>query len=251
ALLFPHLAAHLNRLADVLNGTVTLKLRQRLIMTAGSAASTSGWIAWDNGHSDSAQRLHRIASDASREANYPLLMAFHLGDMSYIPSSRGDARRAEQMLAQALGHVNPIDFPRVFAWLEARRAEELARLGDKAALQLLESSLNHFATTPNSDASWGRFLTSARMDVFALNVYLHLGRHQEAEPLARRVMESVSVTSPLRPVILADVAAAYLKSGDFAQGTEIADQAYRAAAKVHSRWALSRLNNLHQMFHDS
>ncbi|MGH7883156.1 MAG: hypothetical protein ACREN8_09675, partial [Candidatus Dormibacteraceae bacterium] len=187
------------------------------------------------------------ASDASREANYSPLMAACLGDMSYMPSSRGDVRRAEQMLAQALEQITPSNYPRISAWLEARRAEELARLGDKAALPLLESSLGHFAATPKADSSWAKFLTPARMDTFALNVYLHLGRHREAEPLASRVMDSVSATSPLRPVVLADVATAYLKSGNFEQGTDIAANAYQSAAKSQSKWALSRLNNLHQL----
>ncbi|MGH7867851.1 MAG: hypothetical protein ACREP9_09540 [Candidatus Dormibacteraceae bacterium] len=48
-------------------------------------------------------------------------------------------------------------------------------------------------------------------------------------------------------MVLADVATAYLKSGNFEQGTDIATNAYQSAAKSQSKWALSRLNNLHQL----
>ncbi|MGH7866372.1 MAG: hypothetical protein ACREP9_01800, partial [Candidatus Dormibacteraceae bacterium] len=150
--------------------------------------------------------------------------------MSYMASGRGDLRRAERMLAQAMEYINPVDSPHIASWLEAYRAEELAQLGDTAALPLLESSLRHYMNPPKSDSFWGSFLTPARMDIFALNIHLHFGRHHDAESLATRVMESVSAESTLRPVVLTDVATVYLKSGNFEQGTDIAAQAYQAVA---------------------
>ncbi|MGH7883079.1 MAG: hypothetical protein ACREN8_09290, partial [Candidatus Dormibacteraceae bacterium] len=243
--LFPYLTAHLDRLTDILSGSMAYKLRQRLIATAGATASLSGWIAWDKGDPSRSQQLYRIASDASYEVHERSLMAVCLGNMSYMPSSRGDARNAEKMLAQAMEHVTPTEYPRISAWLEARRAEELASLGDTAALPLLESSFSHFTTeNPKGEVY---FLSPARLDIFALNVHLHLGCHSDAIASAKRVMASVPATSPLRPIILADVATAYLKSGNFEQGTEIAAQAYQAVATTRSKWAFSRLDNLHQL----
>ncbi|MGH7882367.1 MAG: hypothetical protein ACREN8_05615, partial [Candidatus Dormibacteraceae bacterium] len=131
--------------------------------------------------------------------------------------------------------------------LEARQAEELASFGDSRALHLIEGSLHRFnSANPDDETMWTGFLTPVRMDNFALNVYLQLGRHHDAEPLAKRAMES-NAYSRLRPVVLADIATLYLKTNNFEQGTEIAAQAFDTARKAQSQWAMGRLNNLRQL----
>ncbi|MGH7867439.1 MAG: hypothetical protein ACREP9_07345, partial [Candidatus Dormibacteraceae bacterium] len=162
----------------------------------------------------------------------------------------GDARRAEHLLSQASEHVTSTSYPAISAWVEARRAEELARLGDSVALPLIERSLTHFAVSdPTVQHSWTNFFTPVRMDNFALNVYLYLGRRSDAEPLAKRAINSPG-SAKFRPVMLADIAAVYLQTGNFEMGTEIASQAFDVACKMQSHWALGRLNNLHQLLRE-
>ncbi|MGH7867440.1 MAG: helix-turn-helix transcriptional regulator [Candidatus Dormibacteraceae bacterium] len=230
--LFPYITDHLARLTDILNGVMASPLRRRLIVTTGEAAAFSGWMAWDRGDVNTFQRLYRVAITAFQEANDSSRLACCLAGLSYMPSSRGHARQAEQLLSQASEHVNSTSHPAIAAWLEARRAEELARLGEPAGLSLIESSLTRFAVSdPTVEHSWTNFFTPARMDNFAINVYLQLGRHNDAQPLVRRAL-NVPTSAKFRPVLLADIATVSLETGNFEQGTEIAAQALDAAHKM-------------------
>ncbi|MGH7883220.1 MAG: helix-turn-helix transcriptional regulator, partial [Candidatus Dormibacteraceae bacterium] len=100
--LLPHLTSHLDRLSDVLTGTIEPKLRRRLVMTMGEAVELAGWLAWEQGDSVASRRLYQVVAAASHEADYPPLLACCLADMSYASSSRGDASRAEYLISQAM-----------------------------------------------------------------------------------------------------------------------------------------------------
>ncbi|MGH7882747.1 MAG: hypothetical protein ACREN8_07550 [Candidatus Dormibacteraceae bacterium] len=248
AQLFPHIDTHLGHLADILNRPMPPSMRQRLITTTGRIASLGGWVAWDNGYPQAAHRLYRISIKASHEAGDPSVLAACLLNMSYMPSSGGNNLEAERMLGQGMEQMTPSSSPLIATWLEASRAEVVARRDDQAALPLLEKSFHRFSTiTPNVGTSESTPITPARMDSFALNVNLHLGRHSDAEPIARRLLGATSPSSPLHPISLSDVATVYLKTGNFEEGTEIASKALSAAVNAQSRWAMSRLNNLYAL----
>ncbi|MGH7883341.1 MAG: helix-turn-helix domain-containing protein [Candidatus Dormibacteraceae bacterium] len=243
-----HLTLFLDQLTDLLSAAAGSDLRRRVVVSIGETAVLGGWLAWDSGDAPTSQRLYRVAAQAAREVGDSDLLACCFGFLSYAPSYEGNSSQTLELLGQALAEARLKSSPATYGWLEARRAEELAGLGDAAALPLLEGGLERFAY-PKSDRLWTNFLTPTRVENFAVSVYLNLGRIEEAEPLALAALQTVEYPK-LRPVVLADAATVNLRRGSLEAGLELAGEALIIAVELQSRWALGRLQRLGRLLRE-
>jgi transcriptional regulator with XRE-family HTH domain len=245
--LIAQLSLHLDRLADLLQGTTTEQQRRRLVGTAGDTAVLGAWVAWDMGDRPGAFRLYETAITAAREGDDPALRACILAYASYGASADGDARRARDLLELARQSVEGKGYPATYAWISCRQAEETAALGEEqAALRLLESGLTSFQKAESdTERVWTRFLDPARVGGFAVSVYGRVGDTGSALRVAEQVLTSVEPDHvKKRSLLLAGAAEAHLRRGDLDVGLELADQALVAAQASETSWGYQSLARL-------
>ncbi|MEV6038911.1 helix-turn-helix transcriptional regulator [Nonomuraea sp. NPDC052116] len=226
--IFKGLAAHLNEVGTILNGTATDpkdELRQRLIVVAGESSVLAGWIATDLGNVSAARNFYDTAEKASKEANDPAIIACAFRYRSYIPSGKGNHGRARALLATALQHLPRETSPGTTSWLAARHAEESAALGEKeAALRSWADANEAFnIADPEEDRVWTRFLDRDRLDSFQISTYAQIGRLDEAERVARAVIARLPEVERKRAgIILGDIATAHLVHGSVMEAVKAA-----------------------------
>ncbi|MEO3798275.1 helix-turn-helix transcriptional regulator [Nonomuraea sp. B10E15] len=226
--IFRGLAAHLNEVGTILNGTTTDpkdELRQRLIVVAGESSVLAGWIATDLGNISAARNFYDTAEKASKEAGDPAIIACAFGYRSYIPSGKGNHGRARALLSTALQHLPKDTSPGTTSWLAARHAEESAALGEaEAALQSWEEAREAFTIAdPEEDRVWTRFLDRDRFDSFAISTYAQIGRLDEAEAVAHEVIARLSDVERKRAgIILGDIATAHIVHGSVKEAAKAA-----------------------------
>ncbi|PRX65268.1 hypothetical protein B0I32_10728 [Nonomuraea fuscirosea] len=226
--IFRGLAAHLNEVGTILNGTATDpkdELRRRLIVVAGESSVLAGWIATDLGNISAARNFYDTAEKASKEADDPAIIACAFGYRSYIPSGKGNHGRARALLTTALQHLPKDTSPGTTSWLAARHAEESAALGEsEAALQSWEEAREAFnIADPEEDRVWTRFLDRDRFDSFAISTYAQIGRLNEAEAVAHAVISRLSEVERKRAgIILGDIATAHIVHGSVQEAARAA-----------------------------
>jgi hypothetical protein len=245
--LFPKLDAHLDGLAEVLRGRMSATQRQRTIRAAGDAAVLAGWIAWDMHNRPASMRLYKTASVAAREAEDPALLACILAYRSYGIGVDGDHRTAAGMLAEAVRHAEAGGNVMAVAWLRARQAEELASLGDTAAVDTIEQAMTVFDRAGQHERPWTRFVDRARMSGYATTVYMRLRESRLAEDSIEATLDALGTGAELakrRALILADIANLYLQQRALEPGIEFANEALTLALRAESSPALSRLGDL-------
>jgi len=245
--LFPKLDAHLDGLAEVLRGRMSATQRQRTIRAAGDAAVLAGWIAWDMHNRPASMRLYKTASVAAREAGDPALLACILAYRSYGIGVDGDHRTAAGMLAEAVRHAEAGGNVMAVAWLRARQAEELASLGDTAAVDTIEQAMTVFDRAGQHERPWTRFVDRARMSGYATTVYMRLRESRLAEDSIEATLDALGTGAELakrRALILADIANLYLQQRALEPGIEFANEALTLALRAESSPALSRLGDL-------
>jgi tetratricopeptide (TPR) repeat protein len=226
--IFKGLAAHLNEVGTILNGTATDpkdELRRRLIVVAGESSVLAGWIATDLGNISAARNFYDTAEKASREAGDPAIVACAFGYRSYIPSGKGNHGRARALLATALQHLPRDTSPGTTSWLAARHAEESAALGEtEAALRSWDEAREAFnIADPEEDRVWTRFLDQDRFDSFHISTYAQIGRLDEAEAVAHAVIARLPEVERKRAgIILGDIATAHIVHGSVTEAARAA-----------------------------
>jgi transcriptional regulator with XRE-family HTH domain/tetratricopeptide (TPR) repeat protein len=245
--LIAQVSVHLDRLAELLQGSATETLRQRLICTAGDSAVLGAWIAWDVGDRAGAFRLFETAITAAREGADPALRACILAYGSYGASTDGDPRRARDLLEVAGRCVDGVGFPATFAWIACRQAEETAALGDSSdALRLLDRGLASFTNAdPEGERVWTRFLDTNRVRGFAISTYARVGDAQSALKIAEEVLASLDPEHrKKRAIVLASSAEVHLQQGNLEEGIELASGALNAALETETTWGFEGLKRL-------
>jgi tetratricopeptide (TPR) repeat protein len=245
--LIAQVSGHLDRLAELLQGSTTQTLRQRLIGTAGDAAVLGAWVAWDMGDRSGAFRLYETAITAAREGEDPALRACILAYGSYGASADGDTHRARDLLELARRCVDGAGFPATYAWIACRQAEETAALGDGAgALRLLESGLRSYASSePGNERVWTRFLDTTRVRGFAISTYARLGDTETALRIAEDTLASLEPARvKRRALVMASTAEVYLQQGNLDVGIDVAGRALTAALETEYTWGYENLRRL-------
>jgi transcriptional regulator with XRE-family HTH domain/tetratricopeptide (TPR) repeat protein len=245
--LIAQVSVHLDRLAELLQGSATETLRQRLICTAGDSAVLGAWIAWDMGDRAGAFRLFETAITAAREGADPALRACILAYGSYGASADGDTRRARDLLEVASRCVDGAGFPATVGWIACRQAEETALLGDATdALRLLDRGLGSFTdAAPEDERVWTRFLDATRVRGFAISTYARVGDAESALRITEEVLASLDPEHvKQRAIVLAGSAEVHLQQGNLDEGIELAVSALAAALETETTWGLEGLKRL-------
>jgi transcriptional regulator with XRE-family HTH domain len=245
--LITQVSGHIDRLAELLQGSTTETLRHRLIATAGDSAVLGAWIAWDMGDRTQAFRLYETAFTAAREGEDPALRACILAYGSYGASADGDANRARDLLEVARRCVDGAGFPATYAWIACRQAEETAALGDHpAALRLLDSGLSSYSkANPDTERVWTRFLDTNRVRGFAIATYVRVGDIDSALRIAEEALTALEPSQvKKRAIVLASTAEVHLQHGNLEQGMDLAGTALTAALEMQSTWGFEGLRRL-------
>jgi tetratricopeptide (TPR) repeat protein len=245
--LMAQVSVHLDRLAELLQGSATEALRRRLICTAGDAAVLGAWMAWDTGDRSGAFHLFETAITAAREGEDPALRACILAYGSYGASADGDPRKARDLLDLARRCVEGAGFPATYAWIAYRQAEETATLGDSSeALRLLDSGLTSFTNAdPDSERVWTRFLDTTRVSGFSISTYARVGDTESALRIADDVLLSLDPEQMKKlAILLPSAAEAHLHRGNLDEAVGLASRALTAAVETETTWGFEHLRRL-------
>jgi tetratricopeptide (TPR) repeat protein len=223
------LTIQLREVSTLLGGTTSDgkdPFRTRLLVTAGESAVLAGWTASDVGDSGAARNWYDTAVKAAKEANDPGIAACALAYRSYIPATRGANGRARALLTEAL-EMLPSDqgSPGTIAWISARHAEESAQLGDtRQALNSWRRAEEAYSVAdPEEDRVWTRFLDRNRFDSYRIATYSRIGRLDEAQETAARVLARLRQPDRKKAaIIFEDMAQAHLAQGSVIEASKLA-----------------------------
>ncbi|MEO3976280.1 helix-turn-helix transcriptional regulator [Streptomyces sp. CAU 1734] len=215
--------------------------RRELVIAAGETAALAGWLAWDMGDHQAARAYYRAAADCADDAGHPPLRALALAYASY--GAAGPAALA--LLTQAAQDVRGPGSATAAAWVNARTAEETAASGDETgALRALDRARTAYDyADPSSEQAWVAFMSPARMDAMALSVYGRLA-HPDLADAASEATDRLGRRSEAGVVILGDVAAALLQSGDQDRGVGLATEFAEAASTRPNTMGQDRLRKI-------
>lgn len=249
AALAPDLARHLDLVATLLSmATLGESVRRTLVLAAGVGACLGGWISYNLSATTEANGYWRAAVDAAKAANDGPLLSCVLTFHSYLLDERGDHRGAWNVLHQARDHVRARGHARTRAWISARQAEEAAALGERSsALASLAEAMtvyDHTAHTESVTRPWVRHFDAVRLRSMGVAAYGRLD-HPRLLPAADAVLAALRGDQPkTRAVILGDVAAARVASGDLDAGCALAHRALAATTRFESVLGYRRLRTL-------
>jgi transcriptional regulator with XRE-family HTH domain len=222
------LMVHLREVSTLLNARGSDPkddLRRRLVIVAGESSLLAGWSASALSDSGTARNFYDTAVKAAGEANDPAITACALAYRSYIPSGNGANGRARVLLCEALENASINASPATAAWIYARHAEESAVLGDKRqALDSWKRAEEAFGLAdPEEDRVWTRFLNQDRFDTFRIATDLKVGRIDEAQELAARLLSRLTPGEGKRAAVLREnIASAHLARGSVNEASRIA-----------------------------
>jgi hypothetical protein len=217
-------------------------LRRRLLTSAGETEALAGWVLFDTGRPDEAQRVLHGAVDTARASGDRALVSCILGYWSYLLASTGDTPGAVRMLADASDYVRGSDAA-TQAWILARRAEEQATIGDTAsALRSLDQAVAVFDYVPAGPGrAWTSFFTANRLGGLAVSTYGRMA-HPETDDLAATLLGSLTpAETKVRALVLADLATSVARRGDYDRLAVLAEDSAELATRTEASLALDRL----------
>jgi len=236
------LRAHHRTVRTLVENTTDDGLRRRLFTSAGETEALAGWVLFDTGRPDEAQRVLNGAVDTARISGDRALVACILGYWSYLLASTGDTPGAVRMLADASDYVRGSDAA-TQAWILARRAEEQATIGDTAsAVRSLDQAVAVFDYVPAGPGRpWTSFFTANRLGGLAVSTYGKM-THPETDDLAATLLGSLTpAETKVRALVLADLATSVARRGDYDRLGMLADESATLATRTEASLALDRL----------
>lgn len=249
AQLTPDLSRHLDLIAALLSvGTLPDSVRRTLVLAGGTAACLGGWISHDQGEMADAAGYWNAAINAAKDSGDGPLLSCVLTYQSYVHAGLGDHRTAWTLLQEAGTHVRARGHAQARAWISARQAEEAAAIGEHgsalASLAEAMTAYDYVDVAESADRPWVRFFDSARLGSMGVAAYGAMN-HPQLVPAADAVMASLGDgREKTRAVILGDVAAARVASGDLDAGCELARQALTATVAGEATLGYQRLRAL-------
>jgi len=222
------LTVQLREVTTLLSGTASDpkdQLRKRLLVVAGESSVLTGWSASVTGDSVTARNFYDTAVTAAQEAKDPEIVACALAYRSYLPSIKGANGRARVLLAEALQILPQNCSPGTLAWVAARHAEESAQLGDSTqALRSWRRAEEAYSVADiEDDRVWTRFLDNNRFDSCQILTLANIGRIDEAQEVANRVLARLEHPDRKKAVyIFEDMAMAHLARGSAIEASKLA-----------------------------
>jgi hypothetical protein len=111
------------------------------------------------------------------------------------------------------------------AWVSARHAEESAQLGDtrQALASWARAEEAYSIADPEEDRAGTRFLTQDRFDSFQIATFSRIGKLDEAQETAMKLLACLSEIDRKRTVIIfGDMAKAHLAHGSLSEASKLA-----------------------------
>ncbi|SDM08324.1 hypothetical protein SAMN05421874_1389 [Nonomuraea maritima] len=129
------------------------------------------------------------------------------------------------------------------AWLLCLEAEQLAKLGDRQAVERLRQAEEAFhRARPHRERAWTRFLDEGRMAAFQLSTHVRLGDEAHVVSATQRTLGSID--QKRTAIIHTDVAQAQFQIGDSTAGVTYARRALESAQRTESTWGLQHLGSI-------
>jgi tetratricopeptide (TPR) repeat protein len=248
---------HLQRVINLLEGTLLPSIRTRLCCIASSIAQLAGHLLFDMGKSAQARTFHKLAVTAAQEAGNQALEAVAWGRMSFTWTYSQHAtealsciQEARQLAARSVNSV-------VRAYLAAVEAEIQATLEPRAAsLEALDAA-EEVEDHPYSkeEVYWLHFDRS-RLASYQGICFRRLYHPDDARTRSflnkaqQALTDALSLLEPTRiqrrPTILIDLASTYAQQGDVDGASEHAMQSLSVLAQTKSQTTVKRLLTLRQ-----
>jgi transcriptional regulator with XRE-family HTH domain len=221
-------------------------VRRRLAVLLGETDALRGWLLFDLGKGNDAANAWRSTLKVAKETGDGALAACALGYWSYLAESRNDVMPAVRLLRQAEEYVPGNSAPATRAWIAAREAEQLGKLGQQAdALRSLERAFTAFDfARPRVERAWTSFFTANRLGGMTVSTYMTL-RHPDAMAIADSLLAALPPTSlKSRAVTLTDFAALAVQADEFDRAETFVAEALDVAGRTESVLARQRLLTL-------
>jgi transcriptional regulator with XRE-family HTH domain len=238
-----NLVKHRTVVSLLIDGARTDDVRNRLAILLGETDALRGWLLFDLGQGNDAANAWRSTLKAAKETGDGALAACALGYWSYLAESRNDVMPAVRLLRQAEEYVPGNSAPATRAWIAAREAEQLSKLGQEAdALRSLERAFTAFDfARPRAERAWTTFFTANRLGGMTVSTYMTLG-HPDAMAVADSLLAALPPTSlKSRAVTLTDFATLAVKANEFDRAEALVSEALDVAARTESTLARQRL----------
>lgn len=248
--LLPQTESQFQAVTELLQRPQPLKLRQRLIATAGETAVLAGTLRFMDLYDFELGHSHlELAMTAAQEAEAGELGAFVLGCMGFHARYSGKRKEAVDLIEQARNAATRVASPLTQGWLAAVASEVHAVAGDaSASLGALEQAGHALGQADEDDeASWigiGTF-NQAKLEAYHGVCYLQLGRPADAVPALTRALDGLDpALRKHRCTALADLATGLIQLQEVEEGCERASQSLTLATELRHAVSIDRIRKL-------
>jgi hypothetical protein len=230
--------AHLDLLLSLLrNSSYGEATGRRIAAIAADTATQTGWIAFDSGHPDAAQRYLLAALRAAHASGDDRLGAgalSYIAIRSYSTGAPGEAVTAARAAREKIKHLHA---PALHAMLLTRQARGHAKLGERqATLRALGQAAELYAQGRSEhDPHWLYWMQGGEIYGQAGSCHLDLGQPAEAiENLtqARSAFNPAEVRT--RALLTSRASTAHIRNGDIDAGCATAHDALDLAEQLQS-----------------
>ncbi|QBD81145.1 XRE family transcriptional regulator [Ktedonosporobacter rubrisoli] len=254
--LLRYLLKDLSELTNLLERSLPLSLRPRIVTITGATALLAGILSYEAWNDAQSQSFYQIAINAARETENPALEAVAWGWNSLLAQYSGHPEQAlhyvqHGLISQAQVHQE------IVGWLAAIEAELYATLGNaRASLQALQRA-SEIKGEPGrnwGETFWAHFEPSQYRGYQGI-CYLRLAQNEPAkrryvdraqEVLQGTLEELDRSTRHRRPTLIVDVATTYALQDKKEQALQYALQAAQSLSETRfiSRVPVLRLQSL-------
>lgn len=248
SLLLTPVVAHLDVTRELLREAGSTCLRRSLLRNQAQVALLAGRISFfDLNDPIAARGYYSLAIESSIESGAHHLATSALGHSAFISAAEGRVATAVQYLEQAGTLLDREPHHRLASWLAAVGSEITANAGSAdeslAFIDRARVALARPVLAP--DLSWFDFFDESRLDGFAGYASLRARRYDEAMTLLTATLKRLPGDAvKQRAVVLADLAAAHLASGDLDRSCAIATDAVDSLCQAGYATGLDRLRTL-------
>nr|WP_157527290.1 helix-turn-helix transcriptional regulator [Kibdelosporangium sp. MJ126-NF4] len=237
------LQKHRSVLTALVRNTSSGSIQHQLAVTLGETEALLGWLQFDLGHATDAANSWRATLKIAKETGDGALAACALGYWSYLAASRNDIEPAINLLQQAEQYVPGNSAPATRAWIAARQAEELGRLGNETdALRSIERAFTAFDfARPRTERVWTGFFTANRLGGLTVSTYVALD-HKDANIAADSLLASLPPTDyKSRAIALTDLTRLAVRRKEYDHAYDLVGPALSTTIRTETSLARQKL----------
>lgn len=234
---------HFETVEHLLRYTQPPAVHIRLCAIASEIAQCIGAIYFDMSNYPLARSYYTVSIEAAREASNHILWVIGLGRMSSLPIYSNNPHEAIPLLQEARKvavHHSP---PQICAWLASVEAEAQANLhNESSCIQLLGYAERVLERAVKGESLYEVKFDYSRLVGYKGTCYLHLQRIKEALNALEDGVKLIDTSSiRQRSIIMADIATAYIHTGEIDAACSSATQALELNRLTKSSLVLQRL----------